>query len=158
MAGIRDIWFFANNIIRSSRQMINEGLKPLDLSSAEGNVLLHLLTRDEETWQEGIVEQLDISKPAVSRALESLEKKGYVTREKDPLDKRASRVLLTGKARKIADQIEHVYNEVFSVAAHGISEAEINDFIVLFGRVSENFSATRNRMREQNPGGTADVE
>lgn len=149
MASIRDIWLFANNIIRSSRQIINEGLKPLNLSSAEGNILLHLLTQEEQIWQEGIVEQLDISKPAVSRALESLEKKGYVAREKDPLDKRASRVCLTEKTRKIAAQIEQVYNEVFSAAAQGITEEEIRDFIALFGRVSENFSAARAQCRDK---------
>ncbi len=153
MAGIREIWFFAHNIIRSSRQMINEGLKPLNLSSAEGNILLHLLTREEGPWQEEIVEQLDVSKPAVSRALESLERKGYVTREKDPVDRRASRVFLTAKARKIAAPVEQVYNEVFSVAAEGISEAEIRDFIGLFGRVSENFTAARARISGRQTGG-----
>lgn len=149
MSGIKDIWLFANNIIRSSRQIINEDLKPLDLSSAEGNILLHLLTQDQHFRQEEIVGQLDISKPAVSRALESLEKKGYVTREKDPSDKRASRVMLTQKARAIAPQLEQVYNEVFSIAAQGISEAEIEDFIKLFGRVSESFSAARAKRRNQ---------
>ncbi len=38
---------------------------------------------------------LDISKPAVSRALESLEVKEYVSRQKDPFDKRASTVVKT---------------------------------------------------------------
>lgn len=149
MSGIKDIWLFANNIIRSSRQFINEELKPLNLSSAEGNILLHLLTQDERFRQDEIVELLDISKPAVSRALESLELKGYVYRKKDPLDRRASRVILTEKARSISPQIEQVYNEVFSIAAQGISEEEIRDFIKLFGRVSDNFSASRANRRNR---------
>ena len=145
MAGIRDIWLFANNIIRSSRQMINEGLKPLNLSSAEGNIIIHLLTQEQQFRQEDIVEQLDISRPAVSRALESLEGKGFVVREKAPSDKRVSRVKLTAKAMEIAPQIEKVYNDVFTAAAQGINETEINDFINLFRRVSESFSAARRK-------------
>jgi len=143
MSDIRDIWLLANNILWSSRQMINEKLKPLQLSSAEGNILLHLLTQQEPFPQEKIVAQLDISKPAVSRALKSLEKKGYVKREKDPVDKRACWISLTNQARNIAPEVEQIYNQVFSIASQGVSEAEIDDFVKLFARVSENFSKLR---------------
>jgi DNA-binding MarR family transcriptional regulator len=143
MADIKDLWLFANNIIRTSRQIINEELRPLNLSSAEGNILLHLLTQNDESAQEAIVEQLDVSKPAVSRALVSLVQKGYVVRQKEPADRRASRILLTDKARLIAPQIEQIYNGVFAIAAQGISEKEIADFIGLFSRVSESFSRAR---------------
>src|SRR5512139_2231396 len=99
MAEIRDIWLHAHNMIRSARQIINENLRPLNLSSAEGNILLHLLTQGQEVGQEQLVEQLDISKPAVSRALDSLESKGYVVRQRDPADLRARRILLSDKAK-----------------------------------------------------------
>lgn len=140
MSDVKDIWLYANNIIRSSRKMVNEGLNPLSLSSAEGNILMHLFTQAHEVRQEDIVEQLDISKPAVSRALESLEKKGFVIRERDFLDRRASRVLLTRSARDIKPYVEEVYNKVYSLAAQGITEEEISLFTDLFRRVSTNFS------------------
>lgn len=145
MPDIKDIWLYAQNIIRSSRKMVNEGLNPLGLSSAEGNILMHLFTQTYDVRQEDIVEQLDISKPAVSRALESLERKGYVTRERDFLDRRASRVLLTATARDIKPQVEEVYNKVYSLAAQGISEEEIRLFKDLFRRVSANFSQAKHR-------------
>ena len=148
MPDIRDIWPLANNILRSARQMVNEELKPLNLSSSEGNILLHLLTQDQVLGQEEIVEQLDISKPAVSRALESLEAKGYIVREVDASDKRAKRVLLTTKAMEISGRIEIIYSEIFSIAAKGVSENEIEDFIKLFARVSESFSKARLEKRK----------
>ncbi len=140
---IKDIWNYANNIIRTSRKMVNEGLRSLELSSSEGNILLHLFTQKDEVRQEDIVEELDISKPAVSRALKSLEKKGYVKRNKDLNDKRASRILLTERAREIKPKVELVYNEVYSIAAQGVSGEEIAFFINLFSRVSDNFSLVR---------------
>lgn len=145
MPDIKDLWLYANNIIRSSRQMVNEGLKPLGLSSAEGNILLHLLTQDKRLRQEDLVAQLDVSKPAVSRALESLESKGYVAREKDPEDRRVSRVLLTSKARELGPRVVEVYNQVYAVAAQGISEDQVGEFIKLFSRVSESFTAARGK-------------
>jgi MarR family transcriptional regulator, transcriptional regulator for hemolysin len=148
MPDIRDIWPLANNILRSARQMVNEELKPLNLSSSEGNILLHLLTQDQVLGQEELVEQLDVSKPAVSRALESLENKGYIVREVDPTDKRARRVLLTAKAMEIGLRVEAVYSEIFSIATQGVPQNEIEDFIQLFARVSESFSRARSEKRK----------
>jgi MarR family transcriptional regulator for hemolysin len=140
MSGIRDIWLYANNIIRSARQMVNEDLRALGLSSAEGNVLLHLLTQGRPYRQEDLGDQLDVSKPAVSRALASLARKGYVTREKDPADRRASRVLLTPKAQTIGPRVEQAYNEAYFTATRVLSAEEIEQFIKLFARVSDSFS------------------
>ncbi len=150
MSDIRDIWLHAHNMIRSARQIINENLRPLNLSSAEGNILLHLLTQGQEMGQEQLVEQLDISKPAVSRALDSLETKGYVTWQQDPDDKRAHRVRLTDQAREIGPAIEQTYNQLYAIAMQGISQEELDYFIQLFGRMSENFTrAQAKKMKEE---------
>ncbi len=149
MSGIRDIWFYANNILNAARQMVNEELQPLGLSSAEGNILLHLLARKQVLRQEDLVAELEISKPAVSRALFSLEKKGFIQRKKDPADKRVSRVYLKKKALEIGPAVEKVYENVFSMAARGISKEEIKSFIELFRRVSESFSLARQEKRKR---------
>ena len=140
MAEIRDIWLHAHNMIRAARQIINQNLRPLNLSSAEGNLLLHLLTQGHEMGQEQLVEQLDVSKPAVSRALNALETKGYVTRQQDPDDRRAQRVRLTDKALAIGPAVEGAYNQVYRLALEGISQEEFDTFVQLFARMSENFA------------------
>lgn len=147
MAGVRAIWFYANNIINSARQMVNEQLEALDLGSAEGNVLLHLLTSGEVLRQEDLAEQLEISKPAISRALTSLEQKGYVERRTDRQDRRVRRVFLSEKAHEIGPELEKIYEHVFSVASHGISDAEIQWFIELFQKVSASFTEAREKMK-----------
>jgi MarR family transcriptional regulator for hemolysin len=146
MSEIREIWLHAHNMLRTARQIINENLHPLNLSSAEGNILLHLWTQGQEMGQEQLVEQLDVSKPAVSRALNSLEKKGYVTRQPDPDDKRAHRVLLTEKALEVGPTIEQIYNHIYTLAMQGISQEEFDYFIKLFGRISENFAHEQAKM------------
>lgn len=140
MPEIRDIWLHAHNMIRSGRQIINQKLHPLNLSSAEGNILLHLLTQGQGIVQEQLVEQLDVSKPAVSRALDSLEAKQYITRQRDLNDKRAYHIWLTEKALEIGPFIEQAYNHVFTMALKGISQDELDFFMRLFARISENFA------------------
>lgn len=143
MSGIKDIWHYANHTIKSARQVLNERLQPLGLSSAEGNVLLSLLSGDQVLRQEDLVAQLEISKPAVSRALLSLETKGLVTRERDAADKRVSRVYLTEKAHQIGPEVQGIYENIFDLASEGISEEEIAIFIGIFRRVSKSFSRQR---------------
>ena len=140
MAEIRDVWLHAHNMIRSGRQIINKNLRPLGLSSAEGNIMLHLLTQGQEMGQEQLVEQLDVSKPAVSRTLNSLETKGYVTRQPDPYDRRAQRIRLTDKALKIGPAVEQVYNHVYALAIRGITQDDLEYLMKLFGHISENFA------------------
>ena len=139
MSEIRNIWLHAHKMIRSGRQMINENLRPLNLSSSEGNILLHLWTQGQEMGQEELVRQLDVSKPAVSRVLSSLEAKGFVARQQDPDDKRAYRVQMTDKALEIGPAVEQIYNQVYALAMEGISQDELDYFLKLFGRMSENF-------------------
>lgn len=140
MAEIKDIWLHAHAMLRAARQIINENLHPLGLSSAEGNILLHLLTQGQGMGQEQLVEQLDVSKAAVSRTLNSLETKGYITRQRDPDDRRAHRIRLTDTALEIGPAVEQAYNHVYTLAMQGISQEELDYFIHLFGRMSENFA------------------
>lgn len=149
MQGIKDIWHYANNTIKTARQLINERLQPLGLSSAEGNILLSLLNTDRILMQEDLVAQLEISKPAVSRALVSLETKGLITREKDETDKRISRINLTDKALQMGPQVQKIYEDIFTIASQGVSEEEIAGFIEIFRRVSESFSGARQDERQR---------
>jgi MarR family transcriptional regulator for hemolysin len=139
-------------MIRSARQIVNADLRPLNLSSAEGNILLHLLLQDQEIGQEQLAEQLDISKPAVSRALDSLEIKGFVTRQPDPDDRRMHRIRLTEQARKIGPAVVQAYNQLYALAMQGISQEELDYFVKLFHRISENFvrAQAKNKMEDQN--------
>jgi DNA-binding MarR family transcriptional regulator len=145
MPEIRDIWLHAHNMLRTARQMINENLRPLNLSSAEGNILLHLWTQGQELRQEQLVEQLDVSKPAVSRTLDSLEAKGFITRQQDPDDGRVHRVYMTDKARAIGPAVEQAYNQLYTIAMQGVSQEELIEFMNLFARIAKNFTAIHDK-------------
>lgn len=149
MADIRDLWLPAHHMIRSARQIVNESLRPLNLSSAEGNILLHLLTQGEEMAQEQLVEQLDVSKPAISRALDSLEAKGFVARQQDPEDRRVHRVRLTAWAREIGPAVVQAYNQLYAIAMQGIAQEELDSFFRLFGRMSENFTRAQGKKKTE---------
>lgn len=140
MATIRDMWFPANKIIHSARQMLNEELKPLNLSSAEGNILLHMLMDETVLYQEQLAQQLDIDKAAVSRAVESLVKKGYLCREKNPGDKRFYRLILTAAARDAAQRLREAYDAIYERATTGVTPEQFEMLAALLRLIADNFS------------------
>ncbi len=154
MADIQDIWLHAQNMIRSARQIINSDLRPLNLSSAEGNILLHLWIHGQDMWQDHISEQLDISKPAVSRALDSLETKGYLTRQQDEVDRRAHRIRLSEKGLEIGPIVEKSYNQLYRLAMQGISQDELDGFLQLFARMSDNLTNLQKNSTHRDHDGT----
>lgn len=89
---------------RQAQVYINYTLKAFDITSAEYAFLL-LLYRKEGITQDEISTYLYIDKSATARAIKSLEKKGYVIKNKDSLDKRCNRIYLTDKARDCKEEI-----------------------------------------------------
>lgn len=141
MTSIRDIWLEMKGILRSARQIINAELEPLNLSSAEGDILFHLLTGSNHLQQEQLAERLDIGKAAVSRAVDSLESKGYVLRAKKNEDRRAYSVTLTDQALSVGANIEGIYNKVYRLATKGIANEDFVHIESLLSRVAANLQS-----------------
>jgi DNA-binding MarR family transcriptional regulator len=89
---------------RQAQVYINYTLKELNITSAECAFLLYLYKQDGVT-QDVLSSYLYIDKSATARAIKSLEKKGYIKKDRDTADKRCNRVYLTERARGCRDEI-----------------------------------------------------
>ncbi len=89
---------------RQAQVYINSALKEFDITSAEYAFLLHLYRKDGIT-QEDLSTYLSIDKSATARAIRSLEKKGFIVRNKDDVDRRCNRVYLSDKAKQYKSEI-----------------------------------------------------
>ncbi len=138
MPSIRNIWLDMKGVLRSARQIINAGLEPLNLSSAEGDILFHLLTGSNTFQQEQLAEQLDIGKAAVSRAIDSLEAKGYVMRARKREDRRAYSVFLTDQAFSVGEKIKSIYENLYASVKQGITDEEFAGIESVLLRVAAN--------------------
>lgn len=138
MLTMRDIWLEMKGVLRAARQSINAGLEPLDLTSAEGDILFLLLTGSNHCQQEQLAQGLDIGKAAVSRAVDSLVGKGYVDRVRQPEDRRAYSVSLTARATAVGADIEGVYNNFYRRVKTGIAEEELAHIVSVLSRVAGN--------------------
>jgi DNA-binding MarR family transcriptional regulator len=71
-----------------------------------------------------LAERLGASTPAMSRAVEDLVKKQLVTRVEDPDDRRAKRIELTPKGRRVVDDIVTVKLKGVTAFASSLSAAQ----------------------------------
>lgn len=141
MPTIHDVWIPAHRVILTARQRINQQLKPLGITSAEGNILLHLLFVDAQVCQEQLAEELGVSKAAISRVVDSLVAKGYVTRQKDASDKRVYCLVLTDSAREIAARVRQAYDDVYTAIAKTVSAADFDRLVGLLRIIADRFAA-----------------
>lgn len=140
MASFQEIWLLAKNISKTARKEINSMLKPLDLNSSEAGILMHLHSARKEMNQDQLGEMLDITKAAISRVAESLEKKQYITRVKGAPDKRYYWLSLTEKADQAMPRIGAIFGRIYETATAGLRPGELDMMIGLLFRVSGNLS------------------
>ena len=88
MSRNESIGYLTSVLYRKNQLYLNQALKPFDLSSSE-MLILHRLCTHGECSQEEVAFHLMIDKAAITRAVQSLEKKGWLTRSRSETDKRA---------------------------------------------------------------------
>lgn len=85
---------------------LEKSLAPLELGPGRYLYLFGLYIRDGRKQQE-LADTIGIDKAAATRALSRLEQSGYIRREPDKEDRRATRVYLTAKGLKLRPELEN---------------------------------------------------
>lgn len=96
-----------------------------DMTTRQMAVLLHVYLEEPPHTVRGLSNRLDISKPAVTRALDRLEHLGFVRRKKDDTDKRSILVQRTVQGsvflRDFADVASRQAQDLFDGGASEFS-------------------------------------
>lgn len=87
--------------------------------------------------------ELDISKPAVTKAVNYLEERGYVTRINGQSDRRQVYVMLTPEGEKVLREARETVMQNMEQLVQGLGEADTEAFI----RLSERMARACERLR-----------
>ncbi|CAA0121265.1 Transcriptional regulator SlyA [Halioglobus japonicus] len=90
---------------RQMMKQLERELAPLNIGPGRYLYLFSLYIRDGRRQQE-LADAIGVDKAAATRALSRLEECGYVRRSADKEDRRAVRVYLTAKGRKLRPKLE----------------------------------------------------
>ena len=89
-----------SGIYIKSRRLAEEMLRPLNVTWPQFGALAQLFQRDRMTQKE-LAERLETDTTTVMVLCDSLEKKGWLNRVKDPSDRRVNRLRLTEEGKMV---------------------------------------------------------
>lgn len=100
-----------NSILyRKSQIYFGQALETYNITSAEYPILIYLNQKNGVT-QEELSSHLYIDKSAVTRVIQALVTKGFVTKIKDESDQRCNKIYLTDKGFNVQVHIEKALDE-----------------------------------------------
>lgn len=95
-----------------------------EISPSYGSILLPLFEEDGLRMGE-LARRANLSKQAMTTMIRVMERKGLITRRRDPADARASRIFLTLRTRRFQTAAERVLAEMARRVEARLSPAEI---------------------------------
>lgn len=124
-------------IYRHGRIMHNRAMQQFGLTGQQMGYLKYI-NESPGISQEELARHLQIDKGAVAKSVKDMVDKGYVSRQKNPLDKRAYRLFATEKAVKIHEEGKECFSQFEQKLTEGMTDEEVELFRILLGKVTDN--------------------
>lgn len=117
-------------IIRLARELrtaLDQRFAPLGVTSQQAGLLIHVFTG--QAAARGLADLLGTDSAGVTRLLDRLEAKGYLTRSPDASDRRAIQVALTDAGRALIPHLPGVFEEVAADLLRGMRSDRVAGLI-----------------------------
>ncbi|MFR5857195.1 MAG: MarR family winged helix-turn-helix transcriptional regulator [Bacilli bacterium] len=137
MKNINKVFFYFKKIKDSCDDEIESIAKNLKLTKPEVDILIFLVNNKENRGCD-ICDFRGFSKSYVSKAVNKLLKRGYITIKQDEKDKRYQHIIINAKAKKTIKIINNNQKEIINRMFKGISEEELNNFKLVINKISQN--------------------
>ena len=125
-------------IQRVHTALSRDGMLALGVTTAQFPFLAELFHEEKPVTQDELSKALCIDPAATARALDQLEKKGFVTREVNPENRRQKLVSVTPLARDMKTEFYEVLNNASDALVIGLSGAEKKAALTLLDRIMAN--------------------
>ena len=134
-------------VMQSVMLQIDRRLLAHDLTHAQWLPLYHLAKGGCDTMA-ALARDQALDPGAVTRALDRLEAKGLLQRERSLQDRRVIKLALTDAGREVSSHVPAVLSEVLNAHLAGFSEAEWQLLLGLLQRMVTNGDALREGARD----------
>ncbi len=105
LALTRDMYALASYLMRSTNLGAFNTIAALELSFTQIKALCAMDADGEDRSVKALAESMQVSLPAMSRAIDGLFERGLVDRKEDPVDRRMKRLRLTDSGRAITSSL-----------------------------------------------------
>jgi len=121
------------------KQLQKNGLD--DLIPSHGNILTALYENHDKLTMKQIAKTIGKDKSTITPLVNKLMDLGYITREKNQMDKRVTYIMLTEKGKQMQTKFSGISNEVYRTAYKGFSVEEQKVFLRLLKKLNNNFDS-----------------
>lgn len=128
-------------LYRKFQKYINQALMKYDITSSEYSYFLILYEHNYKLSQDELHSLSGLDRAAVTRSINSLEKKGYLTKTPSENNSRRNIIELTDKALKIEKEVFDVVYEWNNLIHEGIPSDELLTTIKSLNKMVENIEA-----------------
>lgn len=136
------LFHLISGIYMKSRRLAEESLKPLNMTWPQFGALAQLAQGDRITQRE-LAERLETDTTTTMVLCDSLERKGWLNREKDPSDRRVNRLVLTDEGREVFSEAYPTMLSGYQLFTGAISPEKIEMIMPvlgeLYGHISEHY-------------------
>ncbi len=130
------IGFRLNNISNRIHAMFAKGIEPYGIAP-EQFAAMKMVSEDGEMTQSKIAVMLAKAKPTVSRTLDALEKKGFITRDEADADRRIKHIHLTQEGREVLDTVIPMAQSFNDTLYAQLTPQEIETFFRVLDTIGE---------------------
>ena len=116
--------------------LVERRLGALGVRIAEHEILVNL-SREPGIAQQTLARRCLIAKSHISNLLTTLEKRGWVKRDADPVDARAKQLFLTAAGERIAARTAAVQAEVAAAMAESVTPKALVQVTTAMAKISE---------------------
>jgi DNA-binding MarR family transcriptional regulator len=124
-------------LIKSHRALLSARLSEIGLFPGQDGLIYHLSVSNGQTMSD-LAEKLGIQPATLFTMVERMTKSGWVEKEKDPDDKRTSRIYLTPKGKKKVGQLSVVWQENEALLSAGFRKEEKKLLIAFLQQLNTN--------------------
>lgn len=135
LIGVRTLGYFVNFISISLEKVINDEMKPYDLTKTQWLPIFLIACKNQDTPAQ-LAESCAVDTGAMTRTLDRLEAKKLITRQRSTSDKRVIKIKLTSHGEHLANHLIPVIREAMQSHLSGLSPTEQETLFDLLTKVA----------------------
>lgn len=130
---------FSWKLKKNYERFFFKSVEELQLTQGEIDILLFLFNNKPLDTAKDIVQYRYISKSMVSKSIDSLLKKGYLSCETDSADKRSVHLRINPVAIPVTQKLLAVQKSFLNILFNDITETDFEVLIRIFHKINNNF-------------------
>lgn len=132
---------FSWNSKKMYEKMFYPALEEFKLTQSEIDVLLFLFNNESFDTAKDIVNYRAISKSLVSKSVDLLINKDYLSYEVDEIDRRSIHLKINPIAIPVVEKLHEIQKDYFALLLHNVTDEEYEVFETVMNKIHRNITA-----------------